>query len=80
MSELKPCPFCGGEVTARLTPQGYIWCDNCHTPFNAVDELFNTRPIEDKLTATIAERDAEIERLNERVEELSMRLEALTDQ
>jgi hypothetical protein len=33
MSELKPCPFCGGKATinfdAQLEPFG-IWCPGCH--------------------------------------------------
>ena len=33
MSDLKPCPFCGGKVSinfgADLEPVG-IWCPGCH--------------------------------------------------
>lgn len=51
MSELIACPFCGKQVTPRLTPKGYIWCDNCGVPFDLTDEKFNTRPLEDALLA-----------------------------
>ena len=32
MSELKPCPFCGGEATLRYEPSPgvyYVHCDTC---------------------------------------------------
>jgi hypothetical protein len=31
MSELKPCPFCGGD--ARTVRVGSWWCVACRTPF-----------------------------------------------
>lgn len=31
MSELKPCPFCGGEAEALRN--GSWWCVACRTPF-----------------------------------------------
>lgn len=73
MTELKPCPFCGTKphpITAYLLtrPCFYYECENktCHaeekgwhdTEQEAID-AWNTRPIEDKLNARIAELEAE---------------------
>ena len=35
MSELRPCPFCGGKRTVRVErgggPSHWIYCTRCHT-------------------------------------------------
>ena len=54
MSELKPCPFCGG--TKICTEKGINlnnYCDNCSAESNV--EHWNTRPVEDALNARISE-------------------------
>ncbi len=76
MSEkLKQCPFCGEKVTLdyRVMPNRKHWfitCDCCGMMYQYawsqrkyVKDGWNTRPIEDALTARIAELEAEIERL-----------------
>ncbi len=58
MSELKPCPFCGAMPEKLRT--GYM-CSTlgCALQENTVSEKeWNTRPIEDALTARIAELEA----------------------
>lgn len=63
MSELKPCPFCGGkegrdiEIRSEGVERIVYECDNCgatgphgYSAKNAFDQ-WNTRPIEDLLTA-----------------------------
>ena len=63
MSELKLCPFCGGEAqvntwTMHGITESRCFCPNSDCP-NSVRtvslEQWNTRPIEDALTARIAE-------------------------
>ena len=80
MSELKPCPFCGGKA---VTSTFFDWddleymaievndcdaevtCENerCINGWYLPPEAWNTRPIEDALTARIAELEAENDRL-----------------
>lgn len=68
MSELKPCPFCGESVfqldefqmSHMLNPACLL---NCHT---AYIDMWNTRPIEEKLRA-------ENERLNKVIVEVDRR-------
>ena len=65
MSELKPCPFCGREVT--VDKWGDVHCDNnnqyidegeyCPNDIILKPKEWNTRPIEDDLTAELARRD-----------------------
>lgn len=51
MSELKPCPFCGGEaeLTGFEAPEFWVWCPNCkastdaHTCKGGAIEAWNTR-------------------------------------
>lgn len=51
MSELKPCPFCGGEaeLTGFDAPEYWVWCPNCkastdaHTCKGGAIEAWNTR-------------------------------------
>ena len=62
--KLKPCPFCGHKVNAELEQQTrWICCPNCEQGIegdadcitaNALVELWNSRPAEDKLLADIA--------------------------
>jgi uncharacterized Zn finger protein (UPF0148 family) len=64
MTQLKPCPFCGNKVYAELEQQTrWICCPNCEQGIegdadcitaNALVELWNSRPAEDKLLADIA--------------------------
>ena len=64
MTQLKPCPFCGNKVYAELEQQTrWICCPNCEQGIegdadcitaNALVELWNSRPAEDKLLAAIA--------------------------
>lgn len=64
MSELKPCPFCGGipetgEVHIGV-PHYHIEC-SCgirtarYPNYGALVEFWNTRPVEDALRRRIAE-------------------------
>lgn len=44
MEELKPCPFCGGEVELVGVNSGnpfHIWCENCELEFG-VDKDYHT--------------------------------------
>ena len=60
MSDLKPCPFCGGEAELCYSEVD-TFCRKCNVMQET--ELWNTRPIEDALRLRIAELEAEIERL-----------------
>ena len=57
MSELKPCPFCGGTKICTEKGINLNYCDNCSAESNV--EHWNTRPIEDALQARIAELEAQ---------------------
>ena len=59
MSELKPCPFCGGEAELCYSEVD-TFCRKCNVIQET--EMWNTRPIEDELRARIAELEAESER------------------
>jgi len=63
MSELKPCPFCGGTKICTEKGINLNYCDNCSAESNV--EHWNTRPIEDALNARIAELEAHIAALEE---------------
>ena len=65
MSELKPCPFCGGTKICTEKGINLNYCDNCSAESNV--EHWNTRPIEDALKARIAKLEAENAGLKERV-------------
>jgi len=54
--ELRPCPFCGGTKICTEKGINLNYCDNCSAESNI--EHWNTRPIEDALTARIAELEA----------------------
>ena len=67
MSEMKPCPFCGNEptVTNEFDDEVLFYgctkdidCPLYDAPFVNL-ENWNNRPIEDALTARIAELEAE---------------------
>ena len=65
MSELKNCPFCGSEDTARLLYNDRAdveRCRNCNlsivVPFGFT--MWNNRPIEDALHTRIAELEEEL--------------------
>ena len=60
MSDLKPCPFCGGEAELCYSEVD-TFCRKCNVMQET--ELWNTRPIEDALRLRIAELEAEIVRL-----------------
>ena len=30
MTDLKPCPFCGGKAIERYGPESWIECTECH--------------------------------------------------
>jgi len=45
VTELKPCPFCGGAIIIEGNEE--VWCDYCGVLTSATD--WNTRPIEDAL-------------------------------
>ena len=78
MSELKPCPFCGGmpkvnDWTLKGITDKRCFCDNEKCPVYlsktvAIDD-WNTRPIEDALNARIAELEANIEILKDQQRE-----------
>ncbi len=61
MSDLKPCPFCGGTKICTEKGINLNYCDNCSAESNV--EHWQTRPIEDALNARIAELEAEIDQL-----------------
>ena len=85
IEELKPCPFCGQSPSMEesITPVGYVFCNNmfCESLEPLSPDTWNTRPIEDKLAASLAamtaERDAakaELELTEEAVEDLQASL------
>ena len=87
MSELKPCPFCGGEAqvntwTMHGITESRCFCPNSDCP-NSVRtvafEQWNNRPIEDALNARIAELEAENNRLAELLHNEKSQLEIATD-
>ena len=61
MSEMKPCPFCGGTKICTEKGINLNYCDNCSAESNV--EHWNTRPIEDALKQRIAELEAYIDEL-----------------
>jgi len=55
MSELKPCPFCGEPVVFNKFAEKVV-CEDCGATIYS--DYWNTRPIEDALSARIAELEA----------------------
>jgi len=71
MSEMKPCPFCGGEPTSSNEFDDEVLFYGCtkdidcpmyDAPFVNL-ENWNTRPIEDALNARVAELEALVQQL-----------------
>jgi hypothetical protein len=65
MSELRPCPFCGGEMTGQpdLFSGGTRYDHHCISDLlgeHDLRALWNTRVIEDALRSKIAELEARI--------------------
>jgi len=58
MSEMKPCPFCGGTKICTEKGINLNYCDNCSAESNV--EHWNTRPIEDALKQRIAELEEKL--------------------
>jgi hypothetical protein len=60
MTELKRCPFCGGEKVSiqdvEFTDQ--VDCENCG--YITSPSRWNTRPIEDELNARIKELEEHV--------------------
>ena len=74
--ELKPCPFCGGDVNLAIngiikhTCHGYgdAWCNT---------DKWNTRPIEDELRAELEKRTAGLHDANAVCMEMKHELDRL---
>ena len=70
MINLKPCPFCGGNDIVYEEALSVTYCNDCG---GELDEGFgsdwNTRPIEDALTARIAKLEAELKITDELLKE-----------
>ena len=65
---LKPCPFCGSEAEECFDDEGNVQCSNCDCQMGMATvcpSVWNTRPLEDKLEAKIAELEATIERMED---------------
>ena len=77
MSEMKKCPFCGGEAdyTQILGNYGRVYCFTCDGGIregrskDGVIHNWNSRPIEDALNARIAELEAELKITDELLKE-----------
>ena len=73
MSELKPCPFCGGTKICTEKGLNLNYCDNCSAESNI--EHWNTRPIEDGLRARIAELEKDNDEFRQLIRDWSIVLE-----
>ena len=93
LNELKPCPFCGGDVImcdntniSNKVPVYWVDCPNC-TEFDTpcfvtekeVLENWNTRPIEDALRKEIAQLQADNQSLVEQVNAMAKKIDGLTE-
>ena len=64
MSELKPCPFCGGKnVLSTELQDGLPFIAYCQCGAENEAENWNTRPIEDDLRKRIAELERDFDML-----------------
>ena len=64
MSELIPCPFCGGKnVLSTELQDGLPFIAYCQCGAENEAENWNTRPIEDALRKRIAELEGKIDQL-----------------
>ena len=84
MSELKPCPFCNippASKTSKIDGKEYYSClvADCPNGSWLTADEWNTRPIEDALTARIAELEAENNRLAELLHNELSSVEIATD-
>ena len=76
MINLKPCPFCGSEQPQDSKDDGNVPYEfgmsrSCNSCSAAVNLGWNTRPIEDALTARIAELKPIIDKLVEGIDSLT---------
>ncbi len=58
VNKLKPCPFCGSEAEECFDDEGNVQCSNCDCQMGMATvcpSVWNTRPLEDKLEAEVAE-------------------------
>lgn len=67
--ELRPCPFCGSTESDEVADNCYLqltdWIGDKRPPQAEIEKRWNTRPIEDALTARIAELEGFIGQLIE---------------
>ena len=77
--ELKPCPFCGGSNITEESSISVVFCADCGGEKDTDMGSWNTRPIEDALTARIAELEAENNRLAELLLNELSQVEIATD-
>lgn len=78
MSKLKPCPFCGKQPVMTTDDNPQVYCDirNCAGPVADSVTEWQTRPIEDALTANIAELEAELAAAQETIADQAAQLGA----
>jgi hypothetical protein len=70
MAEVKKCPFCG-KLPKDYTQSFICETDGCPASTISVDKTkWNTRPIEDALSAKLSEANAEIERLKKIIDKI----------
>ena len=69
MSELKPCPFCGGSNVKDEPALQVVICMDCGAEKDTDLGEWNKRPIEDALNARIAELEAELKITDELLKE-----------
>ena len=70
MSELKPCPFCGGSNVKDEPALQVVICMDCGAEIDTDLGEWNKRPIEDALNARIAELELLVSKQFGRIVEL----------